>query len=54
MDQIILKGVTENSSVYLLDEKSTPLEYWAQCEGTITYEILTGLGARLRRKLVND
>ena len=53
MDQIILGGIKKiNQKIELLGEKSPPLEYWAQRANTISYEIMTGLGQRLRRKLV--
>ena len=54
MDQIILGGIEErNQKVELLGEKSPPLEYWAEKANTISYEIMTGLGQRLRRELVS-
>ena len=53
MDQIILGGIKErNEKIELLGEKSPPLEYWAKQANTISYEIMTRLGQRLRRKLI--
>lgn len=51
MDQIILGNVTTKEPVQILGDDSPPLEYWAEQAGTITYEMLTGLGHRLRRVL---
>jgi len=52
MDQIILKDVTSDKYIEIIGENSPPLERWADLSNTITYEILTGLGSRLRRKLI--
>ena len=53
MDQIILGGVNEDTkSIEVLGPNSPPLEYWAEKAGTISYEIMVGLGQRLRRVLV--
>ena len=54
MDQIILGEIQQrNQEVELLGAKSPPLEYWARCANTISYEIMTGLGQRLKRELVS-
>lgn len=52
MDQIILSDVTEDKPIELISNNTQPLEYWADLDGTISYELLTGLGLRLRRILV--
>ncbi|MDH5717222.1 MAG: alanine racemase [Spirochaetia bacterium] len=53
MDQIMLGNVkSAQTPIEIIGEKSLPLEYWAQKANTVTYEILTGLGHRLRRELI--
>lgn len=52
MDQIVLGGVASHQEVRLLGEGSPPLERWAQLSGTISYEIMTGFGRRIFRRLV--
>ncbi len=52
MDQIILSDVDAPVEIEILGENTHPLEYWAEVTGTISYEILTGLGLRLRRVIV--
>lgn len=52
MDQIILSDIDQEKSVELLGDNTHPLEYWADLDGTVSYELLTGLGLRLRRILV--
>ncbi len=53
MDQIILGGITRlDQMIEILGENSPPLEYWGYLSKTITYEIMTGLGHRLMKKLI--
>ncbi len=52
MDQIVLGGLSSEKEILLLGEGSPPLEKWADLCNTISYEIMTGFGARLRRVLV--
>lgn len=52
MDQIMLENVTSEKAIYLLGKTSPPLEQWAQIGNTISYEILTNLGIRLKRILL--
>lgn len=53
MDQIILAGVSEQKSIEIIGPSSSPVETWADLAGTISYEIITGLGNRLRRELID-
>lgn len=53
MDQVVLGGLTElEKPVVLIGDGSPPLEKWAELSSTTTYEILTGLGHRLKRTLM--
>lgn len=52
MDQIMLEDVDNKQPIFLLGEHSPPLEQWSQIGNTISYEILTKLGIRLKRVLV--
>ena len=53
MDQTILGEIREkNQEIEFLGDKSPPLEYWAKCANTISYEIMAGLGQRLKRELI--
>lgn len=51
MDQILLENISEKEEIVLLGEGSEPLEEWADINDTISYEILTGFGMRLKRIL---
>lgn len=51
MDQIIVGNVNGNAPVELIGPNTPPLESWASKSQTVTYEILTGFGNRIRRSL---
>jgi len=54
MDQIILGNVSNlEQSIELCGSDSVPLEKWAEISQTITYEIMTGFGNRIRRYLMD-
>ena len=52
MDQVVLSNVKNDDYIEIIGKSSPSLEEWAELSGTVTYEILTHLGARLRRELV--
>lgn len=52
MDQIILGNVTTDNPIEILGESEPTLEKWGDLSCSFSYEILTGLGHRLRRELV--
>lgn len=51
MDQIVVENVADANEIYLLGKSSPPLEKWADINKTISYEILTKFGNRLKRVL---
>lgn len=52
MDQIVLGNVESDEPVEILGEKAPSLEQWGDLSCSFAYEIMTGLGQRLRRELV--
>jgi len=54
MDQIMLGNVSDVEEwIELGGSNSVPLEEWADIAQTITYEIMTGFGSRIRRNLTD-
>lgn len=52
MDQIILGGVICDEPLEILGGDCTSVERWGDLSSSFSYEIITGLGQRLRRELV--
>ncbi len=53
MDQIILGNATSGESIRLLGEGVPSLEYWGELSQSFSYEIMSHLGNRLQRVLVD-
>ncbi len=52
MDQIIVGDLTTDEIFEVLGENSSSAEFWGDVSCSFAYEIITGLGQRLRRELV--